>query len=70
MFIFYLFQNPLQIFGNQPLERFPAALSLIFLALAAFLVILLFLFIVFNRRAKSVLMDEAAANLPDEVRRK
>ncbi|HZH34332.1 MAG TPA: penicillin-binding transpeptidase domain-containing protein, partial [Pyrinomonadaceae bacterium] len=59
-----------QLFGNQPLERVPAALSLIYLAGIAFVTFLLILFVAFNRRRKSALATEAEENLPEEVRKR
>lgn len=68
-FIFFQF-NPSQYFGSQPLERFPAALSLLYLAGMTLIVFLLLLLVIFNRRRKSPLAAESDANLPDEVRRR
>ncbi len=57
-------------FGSQPLERFPAALSLIYLAGAIFVALLLLLIVTLSRRKKSAFTHEADQNLPDEVRRR
>lgn len=59
-----------QLLGGQPLERFPAALSLIYLVGAALVALLLLLFVVINPRRKSALASEAEENLPDEVRKR
>lgn len=68
-FIFFQF-NPSQFFGNQPLERFPAALSLIYLGGLMFVAFLLLLFVIFNRRRQSPLAAESDADLPEEVRKR
>ncbi|MDQ4121784.1 MAG: penicillin-binding transpeptidase domain-containing protein [Acidobacteriota bacterium] len=54
----------------KPLERYPALLSLIYLAGIAFVVFVLVLFVAFNRRRKSPLAVEPDENLPEEVRRR
>jgi penicillin-binding protein A len=71
MFIFSFLQiNFQQLLGGQPLERFPAALSLIYLGGAALIALLLLLTVFFNRRRKSSLAGEAEENLPEEVRKR
>lgn len=62
--------NPFNFFGAQPLERFPAALSLIYLGGAIFVAVLLLLMVLAVRRKKSALAAEPDANLPDEVRKR
>jgi cell division protein FtsI/penicillin-binding protein 2 len=71
MFINILLQfNPSQWFSASPLERYPAALSLIYLGGMSFVAFLLLMFVIFNRKRKSPLAAEADANLPDEVRKR
>ncbi|MBC7798682.1 MAG: hypothetical protein H7Z37_17575 [Pyrinomonadaceae bacterium] len=55
---------------TRPLERFPAALSLMFLGGMLFVSVILTLFVLTNRRRKSVLANESPENLPEEVRKK
>lgn len=62
--------DPAKWFGTQPLERFPAGLSLLYLGGAAFIVLLLLLMTVMTRRARSPFAAENEADLPDEVRRR
>src|SRR3712207_5757102 len=69
MLLLFLIQlNPLQLV--KPLERYPAFLSLAYLAGVAFVVFLLILFVLFNRRRKSPLAVEPDENLPEEVRKR
>ncbi len=71
MLAFILFQlNLSQWFSAAPLERYPAALSLIYLGGMTFVAVLLLLFVIFNRKRKSPFAAEADANLPDEVRKR
>ncbi|MEP6923938.1 MAG: penicillin-binding transpeptidase domain-containing protein, partial [Pyrinomonadaceae bacterium] len=71
MFVNIILQfNPSQFFGNAPLERYPAALSLIYLGGMAFVAFLLLLFVIFNRKRKSPFAAESDADLPDEVRKR
>ena len=58
------------IFGGQPLERFPALLSLLYLGGMIFVAALLLLFVLTTRRRKSAFAAEADADLPDEVRKR
>jgi len=68
MLLFLLQLNVFQLI--KPLERFPALLSLLYLAGVAFVVFILVLFVVFNRRRKSPLAVEPDENLPEEVRKR
>lgn len=66
-----LFQlSPLKLIGAQPLERFPAALSLLYIGGALFVAALLLLMVLFARRKKSAFAHEPDANLPGEVRKR
>src|SRR4028118_2297594 len=69
MLIFLQF-NPWQFISNQPLERFPAALTLLYLAGAGLVALLLLSFILLNRKRKSSLAAEADEYLPEEVRQR
>jgi hypothetical protein len=68
LLLFFLQLNLSQLI--KPLERYPALLSLIYLAGIAFVAFVLVLFVVFNRRRKSPLAVEPDENLPEEVRKR
>lgn len=68
LLLFFLQFNLSQLI--KPLERYPALLSLIYLAGVAFVAFVLVLFVLFNRRRKSPLAVEPDENLPEEVRKR